>query len=75
MGLVLMNRKAFHPAMVASAEDIVDGVIELKSEEGSEGVTQSLRILKMAGTRHLTTWLPYEISDQRRLIPPGPRTP
>jgi KaiC/GvpD/RAD55 family RecA-like ATPase len=62
--LVTMNRKAFHPAMVASAQDVVDGVAELKIEEIPEGIARSLRILKMVGTRHITTWIPYDISDE-----------
>jgi KaiC/GvpD/RAD55 family RecA-like ATPase len=68
---VTMNRKAFHPAIVASAQDTVDGVIELKTEEGPEGILRLLRVLKMAGTKHSTAWLPYEISDEGQLIPSG----
>jgi KaiC/GvpD/RAD55 family RecA-like ATPase len=70
---VTMNRKAFHPAIVASAQDIVDGVVELKTEETPEGIVQSLRVLKMVGTKHLTTWVPYELSDEGRIVPAGPR--
>jgi len=67
--LVTMNRKAFHPAMVASAQDVVDGVIELRIEESPEGIARSLRILKMVGTKHLTTWTPYDISDEGKFVP------
>ena len=67
--LVTMNRKAFHPAMVASAQDVVDGVVELRVEEGPEGIARSLRILKMVGTKHLTTWTPYDISDEGKFVP------
>ena len=67
--LVTMNRKAFHPAMVASAQDVVDGVIELRIEEGHEGLARSLRILKMVGTKHLTAWTPYDISDEGKFLP------
>jgi len=65
---VTMNRRAFHPAIVASAQDIVDGVIELKIEEGPEGIARSLRVLKMSGTKHLTTWVPYDVSDQGKFV-------
>jgi KaiC/GvpD/RAD55 family RecA-like ATPase len=73
---VTMNRKAFHPAIVASAQDIVDGVIELKIEESDTGIACSLRILKMVGVRHLTAWTRYEISDNGKFVnadlrPPG----
>jgi KaiC/GvpD/RAD55 family RecA-like ATPase len=68
LGLVTMNRKAFHPAMVASAQDIVDGVIELRTEESYEGIARSLRVLKMIGAKHLTTWTPYKISDDGKFV-------
>ncbi len=70
---VTMNRKAFHPAIVASAQDIVDGVIELKTEEAPEGIARSLRVLKMIGTKHSTAWVPYEVSDQGKLVEVTPR--
>ena len=66
--LITMNRKAFHPAIVASAQDIVDGVIELKVDEDNQGIALSLRILKMVGTKHSTAWERYEIDDDGELI-------
>lgn len=67
LSFVTMNRKAFHPAIVASAQDVADGVIELKMEESQTGAGRSLRVLKMVGAKHLSTWRPYEISDDGRL--------
>jgi KaiC/GvpD/RAD55 family RecA-like ATPase len=69
---VNMNRKAFHPAIVASAQDIVDGVIELKIEESEEGIARSLRILKMVGAKHVTAWTRYDISDDGKFLQVGP---
>jgi len=69
---VNMNRRAFHPAIVASAQDIVDGVIELKIEESEEGIARSLRILKMVGARHVTAWTRYDISDDGKFLQVGP---
>lgn len=66
--LVTMNKKAFHPAIVASAQDIVDGVIELKLDEENEGIATSLRVLKMVGAKHSTAWERYTISDDGELI-------
>ena len=63
-----MNRKAFHPAIVASAQDIVDGVIELKLDEEDQGIALSLRILKMVGAKHSTAWERYTISDDGELV-------
>jgi KaiC/GvpD/RAD55 family RecA-like ATPase len=65
---VTMNRKAFHPAIVASAQDIVDGVIELKTEETPAGIERYLRVLKMIGAKHSTAWARYEISDEGELV-------
>jgi KaiC/GvpD/RAD55 family RecA-like ATPase len=67
-----MNRKAFHPAIVASGQDIVDGVIELKIEESQEEIVRSLRVLKMVGARHLTAWTHYDISDDGKITPASP---
>lgn len=67
LGLVTMSRKAFPFAFMANAQDVVDGVIELKVEESPDGIEQSLRILKMVGAKHLTTWTRYQISDDGEL--------
>jgi KaiC/GvpD/RAD55 family RecA-like ATPase len=64
-----MNRKAFHPAIVASAQDIADGVIELKVEESPSGMALSLRVFKMIGAKHSTGWVRYSISDDGELVP------
>jgi len=69
VSILTMNRKAFHPAIVASAQDIADGVVEFKVEEGEKGIEHSLRILKMVGSRHSTAWTRYVTSDDGDLIP------
>jgi KaiC/GvpD/RAD55 family RecA-like ATPase len=69
ISVLTMNRKAFHPAMVASVQDSVDGVIEFKLEEEQERIALSLRILKMVGTKHSTAWERYMISDDSELVP------
>jgi len=69
VSILTMNRKAFHPAIVASGQDVADGVIEFKVEEGEKGIAYSLRILKMVGTRHSTAWARYAISDEGELVP------
>jgi KaiC/GvpD/RAD55 family RecA-like ATPase len=66
--LVTMNRKAFHPAHVASVQDIVDGVIEFRLDEDEKGIALSLRILKMVGARHSAAWERYVISDDGELV-------
>ena len=69
LSILTMNRKAFHPAIVASAQDVADGVIEFKVEEGEKGIAYSLRVLKMVGTRHSTAWARYAVSDDSELVP------
>jgi KaiC/GvpD/RAD55 family RecA-like ATPase len=69
ISILTINRKAFHPAIVASAQDVADGVIEFKVEEEDQGIALSLRILKMVGTRHSTAWARYAISDDNELVP------
>lgn len=64
LAFVTMNRKAYHVAQVASVEDVVDGVVELKVEERPEGFDRSLRIFKMVGVKHSTAWIRYSLSDE-----------
>jgi KaiC/GvpD/RAD55 family RecA-like ATPase len=73
VSILTINRKAFHPAIVASAQDIADGVIEFKLDEDEEGIALSLRVLKMVGTRHSTAWERYAISDEGELVPYAPK--
>jgi KaiC/GvpD/RAD55 family RecA-like ATPase len=73
--MVTMNRKAFHPAIVASAQDVVDGVIELRLEEETEGMERSVRVLKMFATKHLNAWIPYDVSEDGELVQAEPKKP
>jgi len=75
ISILTINRKAFHPAIVASAQDVADGVIEFKLEEEEQGIALSVRILKMVGTRHSTAWARYMISDEGELVPYEPKRP
>ena len=68
LSLLTMNRKAFHPAIVASAQDVADGVIELRTEERLDEIVRSIRIPKMTGVRHSTAWLSYEILDNGAFV-------
>ena len=61
--LVKLNGKAFHSAHVAAAMDMVDGVIQLRVDEGQQQLVRSLRIFKMP-VRHISKWIEYEISDE-----------
>jgi KaiC/GvpD/RAD55 family RecA-like ATPase len=67
--ILTINRKAFHPAIVASAQDVADGVVEFKLEEENQSAALFVRILKLVGTRHSTAWERYMISDGGELVP------
>ena len=71
-----LSRKAFHPAIIAAIQDKVDGVIEMKVEDTKDGLSRFIRISKMKGVRHTTTWTPYDRDPSMGLITPleEPRT-
>ena len=71
-----LSRKAFHPAIIAAIQDKVDGVIEMKVEDTKDGLSRFIRISKMKGVRHTTTWTPYSRDPSMGLIIPleEPRT-
>ena len=65
-----LSRKAFHPAIIAAIQDKVDGVIEMKVEDTKDGLSRFIRISKMKGVRHTTTWTPYNRDPSMGLIVP-----
>jgi len=65
--LVKLNGKAFPFSVAANAMDIVDGVIQLRVDEGQQDLARSLRIFKMP-VRHLSKWVQYEISDDGEFV-------
>jgi len=66
--LLKLNRKAFAPSLLASVQDIVDCVIEMKVEEEPEGLKKYLRISKMKAARFNTNWTSYEVSPETGLV-------
>jgi len=66
---IKLNSKAFHPAIVAAVQDMVDGVIEVRRQETEAGLRNALRISKMRGALHKTAWTPYELHPKRGLVP------
>jgi len=65
--LVKLNGKAFPFSVSANAMDIVDGVIQLRVDEGQQQLARSLRIFKMP-VRHLSKWIQYETSDDGEFV-------
>ena len=70
-----LSRKAFHPAIIAAIQDKVDGVVEMKAEDTKDGLARFIRIPKMKGMRHVTTWTPYDRDPSRGLVAPATRGP
>ncbi|MEM2885134.1 MAG: ATPase domain-containing protein, partial [Thermoproteota archaeon] len=66
--LIKMNRKAFAPPLLASVQDVVDCVIEMKVEEEPEGLGKYLRVSKMKGAKCSTAWTPYEASPETGIV-------
>src|SRR5713226_1917525 len=64
-----LSRKAFHPAIIAAMQDKMDGVIELKTEDTPEGLARYVRVPKMKGAQHITTWTPYDRDSRSGLVP------
>jgi KaiC/GvpD/RAD55 family RecA-like ATPase len=65
-----LSRKAFHPAIIAAIQDKVDGVIEMKVEDTKDGLARFIRVSKMKGVQHITTWTPYGRDPSMGLIVP-----
>ena len=65
-----LSRKAFHPAIIAAIQDKVDGVIEMKVEDTKDGIARFIRVSKMKGAQHVTTWTPYNRDPSMGLIIP-----
>jgi KaiC/GvpD/RAD55 family RecA-like ATPase len=65
-----LSRKAFHPAIIAAIQDKVDGVIEMKVEDTKDGLARFIRVSKMKGVQHITTWTPYSRDPSMGLIVP-----
>jgi len=65
-----LSRKAFHPAIIAAIQDKVDGVIEMKVEDTKDGLARFIRVSKMKGVQHTSTWTPYNRDPSMGLIVP-----
>ncbi len=63
-----LSRKAFHPAIIAAIQDKVDGVVEMKAEDTTEGLSRFIRVPKMKGARHATAWTPYDKDPSKGLV-------
>ena len=59
--IVTLNRQAFPTAILAAAQESVDGVFEMKVQEEPMGLARYLRVPKMRGASHHTAWRAYEL--------------
>jgi KaiC/GvpD/RAD55 family RecA-like ATPase len=65
--LISMTRGAFHPAIVAATQDLVDGVVEMKVEEIQGTLKAQLRVAKMRHAKCDTSWISYEFTPDQGL--------
>lgn len=59
--IVTLNRQAFPTAILAAAQESVDGVFEMKVQEEPSGLARYFRVPKMRGTQHHSAWRAYEV--------------
>lgn len=66
-GFFNLNPYVFHHVIVAAVQEIMDGVIQMRTEEEPTGLRYYVRISKMRA-RYLTGWVPYTIDPERGLV-------
>jgi KaiC/GvpD/RAD55 family RecA-like ATPase len=66
--LTTLNRKAFSPTVLASIQEMVDGVLELRLTEDQTDVRRYLRIRKMLGRKYDSVSIPYDIDQEHGIL-------
>jgi KaiC/GvpD/RAD55 family RecA-like ATPase len=66
--LTTLNRKAFSPTVLASVQEMVDGVLELRMTDDQTDVRRYLRIRKMLGRKYDSMSIPYDIDQENGIL-------
>jgi archaellum biogenesis ATPase FlaH len=66
--LTTLNRKAFSATVLASIQEMVDGVLELRMVEDQTDVRRYLRIRKMLGRKYDSVSIPYDIDQEHGIL-------
>jgi archaellum biogenesis ATPase FlaH len=66
--LTTLNRKAFSPTVLASIQEMVDCVLELRMMEDQTDVCRYLRIRKMLGRKYDSVSIPYDIDQEHGIL-------
>jgi KaiC/GvpD/RAD55 family RecA-like ATPase len=66
--LTTLNRKAFSPTVLASIQEMVDGVLELRMTDDQTDVRRYLRIRKMLGRKYDSMSIPYDIDQKNGIL-------
>jgi KaiC/GvpD/RAD55 family RecA-like ATPase len=66
--LTTLNRKAFSPTILASVQEMVDGVLELRLTDDQTDVCRYLRIRKMLGRKYDSVSIPYDVDQERGIL-------
>lgn len=59
--IVTLSRQAFPTAILAAVQEHADGVLEMKVQEEPTGLNRYLRVPKMRGASHHTSWIGYDL--------------
>jgi KaiC/GvpD/RAD55 family RecA-like ATPase len=62
-GIFIVDSGAHDEAFLTRLRRIMDGTIEMKSEDTKGEIVRLLRVFSLRGTRHKTLWISYFITD------------
>ena len=66
--VIEMNSGVEDPQVETIIKAIVDGIIEMKLFEENHNLQRYLRVYGMRRTRHVLSWIPYDITDRGILL-------
>jgi KaiC/GvpD/RAD55 family RecA-like ATPase len=66
--LTTLNRRAFIPTVLASIQEMVDCVLELRMTEDQTDIRRYLRIRKMLGRKYDSASVPYDIDQEHGIL-------
>ncbi len=64
LGVFSMTTGIFEPRFQNALLTMFDGVLEMKMQDGTEGLERYIRIFSLRGQKHSTKWTRFEITDE-----------
>ena len=71
LGLFSLTTEILEPRFQNALMQMYDGVLEMKIEEGPEGLERFMRIFSLRGQKHSTKWNRFDITDEGIAMLPG----